>query len=41
MAEGWVEIDPAGRAEVEVPPELGMVRSTTASHATSPDSGRQ
>jgi hypothetical protein len=35
-----VEIDPAGRAEVEVPPELAMVRSMAASHAASPVANR-
>jgi hypothetical protein len=35
-----VKIYPTGRAEVEVPPELGMVRSTAASHADSPVANR-
>jgi hypothetical protein len=35
-----VKIYPAGRVEVEVPPELGMVRSTAASHADSPVANR-
>jgi hypothetical protein len=35
-----VETDPAGRAEVKVSPELGMERSTAASHAPSPVANR-
>jgi hypothetical protein len=33
-------IMPAGRAEVEVSPELGMARSTATSHAASPVANR-